>query len=264
MNRYFPYTGNADFFYHFILESDVVLTIKKLLQNNSFYHDFQPIYGLTDWKTIGYEVLFRSSNYPNPMNAFQRAKKEKQLYELDSRSIQKAALSYETAGFSKKDGFLFVNVFPSTILDPKFPSFIEEIISNINCSRQQIILELNETEIIPDFDAFKKLTAHLKSKGFLIAIDDAGKDNSSFMSILELEPDFVKLDRYFSKELHTSVKKQHFIQMLLDYCKKLGIHVILEGIEDEKDLAFAKFLGVPFGQGYIFGKPQQLMKAGVR
>jgi EAL domain-containing protein (putative c-di-GMP-specific phosphodiesterase class I) len=108
--------------------------------------------------------------------------------------------------------------------------------------------------------AFKQLIFELESKGFLIAINgsDKGSVSASFLPMLELDPTFVKLDRYFSQNLHSNVWKQHFIQSFLRYSEELHFKMILEGIEDEKDLAFAKFLGVSFGQGHIFGCPREM------
>lgn len=56
---------------------------------------------------LSYEVLLRSTVYPNPEFTFQEAKRENQLYELDSQSIHKAIFIYQLAGLSKKMDFCF-------------------------------------------------------------------------------------------------------------------------------------------------------------
>lgn len=236
------------------------MSIKNLIQKDQFYHFYQPIFDINHWTIIGYEGLLRTPIYQNPEYVFNLAKKEKQLYELDSRSIHKAANTYTSAGFSKKDGHLFLNVFPSTLINTNFSSFVDRIMNDdcLNC--QQIILEINEIEKLNNFSEFKKTVFSLKDKGILFAIDDLGKGNSEFRSIVELEPNFIKLDRYFSKNLNTSKRKQTIIQMLLSYCEKFNSKLILEGIENAKEMAMAKSLGLSYAQGNILGKPDLLHK----
>lgn len=239
----------------------IFLSIRNFIREEQFYHFFQPIYHLNSWDKLGYEVLLRSTVYPNPELTFQEAKKEKQLYELDSRSIHKAISTYHSAGSSKRNGTLFLNVFPSTILNQNFPSFLNQIITEKYLDSQQIVLEISESETIEEFDRFKKRISELKRQGFLIAIDDIGKGYSNFRSIIELEPDYLKLDRYFAQDLHLSKQKQTLISFFLNYCEQYNCQLILEGVETEKELAVAKALGISIAQGYILGKPALLKES---
>ncbi|WP_188206897.1 EAL domain-containing protein [Alkalibacillus aidingensis] len=231
------------------------MSIKSFITEEKFFHYFQPIYDLWHSQIIGYEVLLRSYEYPNPEHTFQEAKKEKQLYELDSRSIHKAVKTYQSEGSLGKDGNLFLNVFPSTILNPNFPSFLNQIINQSNLKSQQIVLEILESESISDFNSFKAQICNLKSSGYLIAIDDFGNGSSDFRSVIEIEPNYLKLDRYFAQDLHQSKQKQSIIKFMDRYCKEYDCQLILEGIETTEEIAMAKELQIPIGQGYILGRP---------
>lgn len=238
------------------------MLIKNLIRKDDFYHHFQPIYNLKDGCIVGYEALFRSNYYKDPEETFALAAKVKRLYELDSRSIHKAVSTYHSAGLLSKRGKLFVNVFPSTISNPKFPSLLNQIISEYPGISQQLIIEISEKEII-NFD--KMFINHLtitKKLGIQLAIDDVGKGHSNFQSIVELEPYYMKLDQFFSKNLHTSPQKQIFIRHVLNYCKESNITFVLEGIENREELISAESLGVPFAQGYILGRPSVLAYVG--
>lgn len=231
--------------------------IKSLINDEQFYHDFQPIIDIQNGRMIGYEVLFRSKATQNPLKTFEAARKENLLFELDSRSIKKAISSYQNAGYSKKEGYIFVNIFPSTILNPAFPSFVENILLKFS-STQHIVFEISESEIIYDYKIFQHIIFQLKGLGCLIAIDDVGAGNSSMKSIIELEPDYIKLDMYFSEDLNKNIKKQRAVYTYLNYCNETNTKLILEGIEVESDLLTSKKLGVHFAQGYLLGKPKQI------
>ncbi|MFD1708894.1 EAL domain-containing protein [Siminovitchia sediminis] len=231
------------------------MSIKRFIAKEQFYHFFQPIYYLNDGEKLGYEVLLRSRAFPNPEIAFQIAKKENKLFELDSRSIFKAISTYQSSG---KNEILFVNVFPSTISHPGFKAFLNQVDTSNFMSRQQVVFEISEAEPVEDLRSFKKKIAELKKLGYFIAIDDIGKGYSGVKSIIELEPDYLKIDRYFAKNLHTSKEKQMFISYLLQYCEQMECSLILEGIETEEELEMAKSLGVSIAQGYLLGKPALL------
>lgn len=223
-----------------------------------FFHHYQPIYNLKEDRITGYEVLLRSTDFSNPETVFFTAQQEKRLYELDSRSIHKAILTYQTAGFSKKEGHLFINIFPSTLLNNKFPSFIYNIMNDGLLTNQQIVFEISEREKISDVNLLKETLHHFKKLGFQFAIDDFGKGYADIEKIIELEPDYLKLDKYFSENLHSSKKKQVFIKNILRYCNHFNIELILEGLENSLDLSISKKLGIPLGQGYKLGRPNLL------
>lgn len=173
--------------------------------------------------------------------------------------MHKAVSAYHSAGLLSKEGNLFVNVFPSTILHSSFPSFLNKIMTDFALNSQQIILEITETECVNRFHLLKSKIFELKSQGFQIALDDVGKGYFNFQSIIELEPNYLKLDRYLSNDLHLSRKKQALILVFLDYCKENNVQLILEGLEKEIEVKTAESLGVPIAQGYFLGKPTSLM-----
>ncbi len=87
-----------------------------------------------------------------------------------------------------------------------------------------------------------------------IAVDDMGTGYSFFQHWIELCPDFVKLDKYFSKDLSTNFQKQKVVKSLIDLLFGTA-EIIIEGIETKADLDTAELLGVPYAQGYLLGRP---------
>jgi EAL domain-containing protein (putative c-di-GMP-specific phosphodiesterase class I) len=240
------------------LESEDVreVNIRSIIRERMFYHVYQPIYYLANWSLCGYEALFRSELFLNPEVVFEIARKQKNLFELDTASVFHSAFTYFAA---KREGFLFFNIFPSTLLHPAFFSFMENFFANIRIPGKNIVLEINEAEEITNVQKLWEVISFLRQNGFRIAFDDVGKGASSFHDIIKFQPDYIKLDRYFSKNLAHSPKKQNIIKKLLEYCSN-DVQVILEGLEKPEDLAIAKVLGVPMGQGYSLGKPSLLQE----
>jgi EAL domain-containing protein (putative c-di-GMP-specific phosphodiesterase class I) len=87
-----------------------------------------------------------------------------------------------------------------------------------------------------------------------IAIDVVGMGIACNQKIIEFQPDFVKLDKYFGIGLSQSKLKQMTVQSYQFLCKGIS-KIVLEGIETLQDLQVAKELVVHIGQGFYLGKP---------
>jgi EAL domain-containing protein (putative c-di-GMP-specific phosphodiesterase class I) len=223
------------------------------------YPVFQPLVHLATGQFFGYEALLRSSTHHSPDFLFRKARSEGQLYELDTLSMKKAIESYFTSvTFHDYVPLLFINVFPSTLLNPAFLSFITEGLFGSWNSR--IVLEINEAneeDKMWEIRLLGQKIRELRQHGFLIALDDVGSGAASLKKIVEYEPDIVKLDRYFGKQLSSMPKKQKLVSLFVQYCQD-QTQLVLEGIEEPEDLSVALALGVPVGQGFLLGYPEPL------
>jgi EAL domain-containing protein (putative c-di-GMP-specific phosphodiesterase class I) len=214
-------------------------------------HWFQPIYNLENNDVIGYEALLRDSSrlQVSPVDLFDKAGKCGHRNTLDLISL-KTALEFFPLESTNQ---LFLNIFPSTLLQEGFLSWWD-----LNVPRSvQVVLELLESEPITDWKEVKRITGELRDRGIKIAIDDMGGGYSFFQQWIELDPDYIKLDRYFSENLSFNCRKQKTIRCLVELIADTS-EIILEGIETVEDLGFAQLLGVTRAQGYLLGRPSPL------
>ncbi len=233
--------------------------IDTLIYQELFHHYFQPLYYLDDWSLLGYEAFLRCDyqSYDNIESLFGLARKYEKLNELDMTSIRKAMTVYHRHQNSITGNTLFLNVYPSTLKNQQFIHIWNELTEQMYMTGKRIVLEINEAEEITDYALMRRIIRPLREKGVLFALDDLGKGAASLKALIELEPEFVKLDRYFANDLSISPAKQKMVQSILYYCQD-QIQVVLEGIEHSRDLSMAKALGVHIGQGYLLGKPHLL------
>ncbi|MED1958713.1 EAL domain-containing protein [Brevibacillus formosus] len=230
-----------------------------VLQKEPPYPVFQPLVHLTTGQFFGYEALLRSAAHRTREALFRKARAEGYLYELDTLSMKKAMESYFTrVTFYDQAPLLFINVFPSTLLNPAFLSFITEGL--FGSWNRRIVLEINEAneeDKMWEIRLLGQKIRELRQHGFLIALDDVGSGAASLKKIVEYEPDIVKLDRYFGKQLSSIPNKQKLVSLFVQYCQD-HTQLVLEGIEEPEDLAVALALGVPVGQGFLLGHPEPL------
>lgn len=231
---------------------------ENFLMKMNLRHVFQPIYNLKTWEIYGFEILLRSRAFPNIEDLFRNSREKNQLNNLDMYSIKTALQN--SSHLHSTQALLFINIFPSTIIQSSFLSYFESVLKERKLLRKKIVFEINESkeeEYILESETFENTIKCLKDFGVSIALDDVGKEAASLKRIIELKPEMVKLDKYFSCNLSKSKEKQRLISFFVDYCYK-NYKFILEGLETEDDLAMSKYLGVEYGQGYILQRPSEL------
>lgn len=233
------------------------MPINTKIEQGKFHHHFQPVYNLCNWKIEGYEALLRSKVYPSPKQAFKVAAQDNILYELDISSIYNGIYYHKKANFNKKAGRLYINVFLSTVLNPAFPSFLTFLREKFPNERDTVF-EINEEEKHADLTQICEAHRLIQEVGFKTSFVNFWKNCLSIEEMKEINPDNIKLHGSFTNGLDQSVKKQEIVALIKQYCAENNIRLIVQGIESPAELAIARILNIPFGQGYILAKPQSL------
>lgn len=224
-----------------------------------YKHHFQPIVNMSNNQISGFEGLLRVKELPTPDLLFQKAINSNRLLELDIMSIESVLKAFSKKHSDKlNDIHLFINVFPSTVQSPLFHEQFNKMLVAYEVKPKNIVLELNELEAITQYGPLRESIDRLRSLHVGFALDDFGEGMASLKKAIELEPDYIKLDKYFAHNLSTSEKKQQLLRVILQFFWDNGIVTIIEGIENKADLNAAQSLGIQFGQGYLFGRPQEL------
>jgi EAL domain-containing protein (putative c-di-GMP-specific phosphodiesterase class I) len=73
--------------------------------------------------------------------------------------------------------------------------------------------------------------------------------------VLALRPQLVKLDMSLVRDIDQDPERQRQVLEIVDRCHDLGAQVVAEGIEGIDELHAVRDLGVEYGQGFLFGKP---------
>jgi len=218
---------------------------------------FQPIVNLHDFEAIGFELLSRGpleSELHRPDALFDIARTEGRVTELDRLCRRTASKAGEALPL---DCLRFVNTEPLTMfLHSHGASFVSEIVEATTSSlRGLTVIEITENCMIDDFDRMRDIVRQLRAHGFRVAIDDAGAGYAGLQTMVEIEPDFIKLDMSLIRGVDSSIVKQRLVRTLRDFCRDAAITLIAEGIETHKQLDTLRELGVSHGQGFLFGHP---------
>ncbi|MCB9655760.1 MAG: diguanylate cyclase [Deltaproteobacteria bacterium] len=212
----------------------------------------QPIRRLDNRHIVAYEVLSRGpeGQYSSPVVLFRISLEQNALTTVDLHCL-KRGLHRVAAELPEKS--IFVNVFPSTLLDTPVRK-VEELFRDLD-DPSRFCVELSEQQFVGDPRCLLDHVAALRGLGVRLAIDDVGFGRSSLESILLLQPDIMKLDRSLVHGISVRRGSRELLGRAMRIADSLNLEVVAEGIEDAADLDILLSLGIPYGQGYLLGGP---------
>jgi len=238
------------------------------LKNNHEVH-FQPIVELATGRLEEFECLFRPvmPMLPQSVTAIvQAAVDTNRSVELDALLVKlilqrvRAVVSQPPAEADPdmpNPMHVAINFTPASLLDPRFEATaLADLVEEHGLSPRQITLECTEQQAVSDVVPLKRQVKALRRLGFGFAVDDAGAGYASFTLIAALRPSIIKIDREIVSGIRLDDAKQALVEAFVSFGRRIGAHLVAEGIETRSDLATLADLGVEFGQGYLIGKPE--------
>jgi diguanylate cyclase (GGDEF)-like protein len=116
-------------------------------------------------------------------------------------------------------------------------------------------LEITETGLMKDLQGVIPALHRLTQSGVGISIDDFGTGYSSLAYLTQLPICEVKIDRSFVHDLGVTEQSSAVITAIIALARALGLRVIAEGVENERQREVLTRLGCQMMQGYLFGRP---------
>lgn len=222
---------------------------------------YEPIVNLTSREILGHEALVRGpwkSNLHAPDRLFELAEETGLVFELDCLCRRTALRGARGLEPGRK---LFLNCLPTAIHDPAFRGeVLRKTLQDLRLRPEDLVFEISERESIDNFSIFREASDHYKALGFQIALDDTGVAYGSLAAVMELAPDFIKVDMSLIRGIDTDPPRQELLRALHAVAGKLGGQIIAEGIETTEELSTLQGLGIPYGQGYLFGRAAPLRR----
>lgn len=153
---------------------------------------------------------------------------------------------------------LSVNVSGLELIRADYVRSVEEVLRETRWPSKQLVLEV--TESVLDLDA-RTTYANLKeirAQGVRIAIDDFGTGYSSLSRLASLPTDILKLDASFVAAVQADSPPPPLLSVIAKLSEKLGLPVIIEGVENAEQAAVLEPLGFTLAQGFYYGRPQEM------
>ncbi len=158
-----------------------------------------------------------------------------------------------TLGFN--DFMMSVNVSQVQFRHPDFLDMLRLALDDTGAPPAFVELEITESVAMQEPAVLIKTLAQIKQTGISIAIDDFGTGFSSLSYLQQLHVDRLKIDRSFVREITGSSRGSSIAEMVIQLGRNLGLSVIAEGVENERQAGKLASLGCPLAQGNLFALP---------
>ena len=229
---------------------------RRLINEELVTYHFQPIIDAKDGSVFAYEALMRVDlpTLHSPADVLRLAREENCLHEVERITFFRASSAYqalENAGKVVPSALLFVNSIASQYLTP---DELSEYSARYASILPRIVIEITEEECLDPKALRIKQTIRGSSGAF--ALDDYGSGYSNERSLLELSPNYIKIDLSIIRDIDTDANKRQIVSNTVSYAHQRGMKVVAEGLETADEVRTVLSPGVDLLQGFFLAMPQ--------
>jgi len=210
---------------------------------------YQPIVDLRRGVVVGFEALARFTGLAvrDPELWFAAAREHGMAAALEAAALRSAL---QRRRVLPTNTFLTVNLGPEVVTSPE----VQDVLAR-QATLAGLVVELTEQTRVESYAELEPALDELRSRGAMIAIDDAGSGYAGLQHLLGIRPAFIKLDRGLVSGVDTDEAKRALVEMMGTLSGRLDAWLLAEGVETAAELDTLARMRVPLAQGYHLGRP---------
>lgn len=252
------YSPEMDEAIHSRLQLEAAL--RQALDRGEFSIVYQPQVRLGDRAVVGFEALLRWTHpvhgNVSPLEFIPIAEESGIIAPLGAWVLKQACgqgAAWIAAGHEPRR--IAVNVSARQLERGDFVRHVSDALWETGFSANLLELELTESSVMKDADGAAEQLERLRELGVRISIDDFGTGFSSLSRLQSLPLDQLKIDRAFIRDMEAEKSTLPLAQGIVTLAHALGLQVVAEGVETERQAEILAALGCEEAQGWFFGKP---------
>jgi EAL domain-containing protein (putative c-di-GMP-specific phosphodiesterase class I) len=226
--------------------------VRDLIASRSFSLAYQPIVDILTRDVHHYEALMRFDGDRSPFEMITFSEKVGLHADLDVSVLETALVNMR----DHPDEKIAVNISGSSLEQEAFRARMIRLLGTHKAYAGQLMIEVTESAMVEDMEPVAAFLADLRRRGHFVCLDDFGAGANAYNYLRRFDADFVKIDGPFLKAAVHQDRQRALVKSVALLCHDLGIRMIGEMIESESMAQAAASLGIAFGQGYAFGKPE--------
>lgn len=233
--------------------------LRKALQDNQMFLDYQPQVSLKGKGVVGVEALLRwhhpEKGIIGPDDFISLAEQAGLIKNLTSLVLDKAL---EQSALWKQEGLhipIAVNLSIKNLHDLNFSNEVKKMLIKWEIDPHLLVLEITESCIIVDQERVIRVVRELEDIGVKLSIDDFGTGYSSISYLKKFPACEIKIDKSFIIDMLSNEENAIIVKSTIDMVHNIGCKVVAEGVEDEETLNVLAGLGCDCFQGFHVCKP---------
>jgi diguanylate cyclase (GGDEF)-like protein len=225
----------------------------------------QPIVSLRDRKhPLGFELLLRlrdaADKTDDPGRLLAVAQRYQLLPMVDRYVVDHAfaILAPHRQVLARLHITMAINVSGQSLSDPEFATHFIEQLRRSKLPAGCIVVEVTEQVAAGNLVKAADVMRRLRAAGCGIAIDDFGTGANSLAYVHQLPVTRLKIDGSFVRDIATNKKSEAAVRGIVQLARDFVLQTVGEYVENQQQSEILRRLGVDFGQGFLFGKPEPL------
>ncbi|MCS6983617.1 MAG: EAL domain-containing protein [Leptospiraceae bacterium] len=238
------------------------IEIRRGLENDEFFMQYQPIYSIDQEKLVGVESLLRWRHREKgiiyPSEFLEIAEETGQILELGRVMLKRVlvdASKWLELGYEIPVTF---NISNRQFRSENISKMVQEVLIETKFPPEFLELELTEGILFDASINAEKQLESLRKLGVKLSLDDFGTGHTSLGYLKKISVSKLKIDKSFVSDLGSGVQDEPFVAAIVALARALKLPTVAEGVEREEQLHYLRQVGVDYIQGFLFGRPMDI------
>lgn len=238
------------------LETD----LRHAIERQEFELFYQPIVEIPSCRVTEFEALvrWRHPRYGlvGPNDFVNAAEESGLIIPLGNWIIHQACRQLAEWQKGSKDKLaISVNLSAKQLMHPSLVEHVRSVLQETELSSKQLKIEVTESTVMEHSERSLSVLSELAALGISLSTDDFGTGYSSLSYLQRFPFNRLKIDRSFVNQMGDNSKSTAIVKTIHMLGENLGLEVVAEGIETERQLDALMLFGCRYGQGYFFARP---------
>lgn len=239
---------------------NAIISLNNAINNNKFTIVYQPKISAKSYEITGFEALLRwnkeNDTGLNTGEFIKLAESAGMITEITKWTIKNVLLDMK---FLQSKGIyvkIAINISYLDLRNNHIFHYTKNLLKKHEINPSYLEFELTERSIYDSSSFFdiNTLLHKMRDFGIKISIDDFGTGYNTFIHLMNLPIDHVKIDKVFIDNCDTSYCNA-IVESIIKSAHSVGMEVIAEGVETEKQLEVLRQLDCDTIQGYYYSRP---------
>lgn len=247
-----------------LYKRELVYIMRQSVNRNfeGFEAYFQPIVDIREGRLSGAETLLRfhseSTGMVSPVEFIPLLEESGLIIPVGKWVLHQAMAACSRIQKLVPEFRVSVNLSYIQVLKSNVLSEILDGVEKYKLRTGSILVELTESGFLESDANFIEFCKGLQRHGIPLALDDFGTGYSNFHYLYNLNPNTIKIDRFFTVKALNNTYEHNLLTHMIDMVHSIDLKLCIEGIETEEELEKIREMKPDYIQGYYFGKPSPL------
>src|ERR1043166_595810 len=221
---------------------------------------YQPKFDVESGRLTGAEALLRwqhpERGFVGPQDFIPAAEESGLIVPLGNWVLEAACRqinAWQEAGLEPPR--ISVNVSSHQFRDHHLADTVRRALDLNGVPPHLLTVEITESVIMENAQQNLDELGKIKATGVKLSIDDFGTGYSSLSYLMRFPLDELKIDRSFLAPIGNPGNRGSIVVTVIAIARSLGLNVVAEGVENQKQLDFLKAHHCDECQGFLFSKP---------